>query len=206
MEEVTKTTTESLQGILDALLLKGSIRDLRKDLQIVAEQHALLVWALEVRKTFSKRDLKKFTRLDPERIRLECEAQPRMTVAELEAIGQTSLGLRAVLGGAPVEIDKKNLELVWRSLTRPRQGWKPKVLKAEFVQAFCIRMKARRQGKVVTAESLAQLLMPYQYRQNPESAIRSMQRGLRRVEEEHKRCEREGVPSPVPPDERQNNE
>jgi hypothetical protein len=58
----------------------------------------------------------------------------------------------------------------------------PRRLKPEYLEAYRRKQAARAQGRNLTAETLARELLPKRYERNPESAIRSMQRGLKRVE------------------------
>ena len=117
-----------------------------------------------------------------------------MRVEDLEQIRQMFDGMIATLAGQSIEVD--NPDLFVEALTRAARPTPPKRFKPAFEEAFKRRKRAEERGKSIPVKDLAQELTSYEYKRNPESAIRSMQRGIARIEAEHQQYVVQGQPSP----------
>ena len=115
-------------------------------------------------------------------------------VEDLDQIKQLFDALTAAFLGQPAEIE--NPSRLLDVLTRSSKPASPKRFKPAFEQAFRRVKEAQKIGKSIPAKDLAQDLTPYEYNHTPESAIRSMQKGIARVEREHQSCVRQEIPSP----------
>jgi hypothetical protein len=118
---------------------------------------------------------------------------------DLPGVAETLRGVTTVFhtGLAPTGDQKASRALVRHLMSRDE--FKPRRFKKEFEKAFMLRYRMGQNGKRVTIATLTQQLTPYEYKLNPDAALRSMQRGIKRVRAQHERCVALGVQSPFLP-------
>jgi len=149
----------------------------------------------------SRKELKKLFTPDSSRVAEMCRGL-RLTVRDVRALSEIFRAFAAAVSSKKPELSVSVLNLLTR-LAEPRQPQMRK-LKNVYVEAFRQLTEAQARGRAVTAAALARKLMPAAYDKNPESAVRSMQRGLARVRREHIRAIQLGIPSPYVRGDRQN--
>jgi hypothetical protein len=202
-EEFELAFTEALQRICDLLLSRRGPEAMKKQLLRLEEQYQLLANLLAIRKSMPRRKLRALLVPDTNRIRAESQ-QARINVEDLQNLVKPLTDVAVILEGKATQLT--NLPDLLGTLSRLTQPAMPKVqrFKPAFENAFRIQDEAQRSGNVVHANELARTLTRYEFKRNPESATRAMQRGISRVREEHRRCLKEGLDSPFISPEHQN--
>lgn len=146
--------------------------------------------------TTSKRQRRQALNEMKNEIIAQVPANSKLPILEehLLAVSQVLQGVFSTMGiaGTPPRDQKAARELISYML---QQDHTVKRFKEAFEKGFAIRASAPK-GKAATLVALAQQLTPHEYRTNPDAALRSMQRGVKRVKREHEQCLSLGIPSP----------
>ncbi|MGA2329589.1 MAG: hypothetical protein ABSH05_25300 [Bryobacteraceae bacterium] len=203
-EELQKTIEQGMLRVRDALLKAGAGRAIRRRIRQLAWEYRFWNNLLALRAATSRKELQVLLTPDPRRVAEQCK-DLQVRIDDLELVAELLEKIADAISGKPVVVSspRRLLEFVARLADSKRAA--PRQLKNLYIEAFRWKTEAKARGQVVTAEALARQLAPKKYQENPESAIRSMQQGIRRVERAHKRCLGLGLPSPfLPAGERQN--
>ena len=188
-EEIERRCGAALQRILAAVRspkAHPAVKNLKKHLVAVQKRTGL-----------SKVPLRTLLVPDKRKIR-EQSKTTNVTTQELEALVGPLEWIADIAEGKPITRPERP-EIWFTTLARLSQrpaAAPAQRFKSAFEEAFRLRTEAARSGNVITAAKLAQRLTRYEFKRNPESAVRAMQRGVARVREEHERCVEQGVKSP----------
>jgi len=127
----------------------------------------------------------------------EQSSEASLTVDDLEVLRQSFQGSADALNGnmPAAEAPSAEISRFLQRITAPKET-RVRRFRPEFELAFRKRQLLSVESRTITAEALAEEFMSAEYQRNPESAVRNMQQGIRRVAREHERCERLGIPSP----------
>jgi hypothetical protein len=176
-EEIEKAFTEGLQRICDLLLSRRGLEALEKQLLRKEEEYQLLANWLALRKSMSKKKLRALLVPDTKKIRAKSQ-QARITVEDLQNLAKPFTDAADIMEGKTDQTT--NAHALFQTLFRLTRPAMPKVqrFKPAFENAFRIQDEAQRSGNVVHANALARTLTPYEFKHNPESATRAMQRGI----------------------------
>ena len=133
-------------------------------------------------------------RLGPQRVaeRFLAELAASDDVSHLKLNREDLDGFVMALGMIECELTGKPLEApaeagarVWEAITRMANAEKrsaPSIGK-KFADAYEHREQGRRAGLTISAKQLSQKFDAFAFNKNPDSAVRSMQRGLGRIEQ-----------------------
>jgi len=185
-QEVQQAVAASLDRLLIALLRPLGRRKLRE----YANQCALQWECCQFILSRKRSQLERMFRVDPASLG-QISNGPRMTAADLRVQIKIIDNVTAWLTGeTPLDA------LSYRDMGRLmiREGSRtigPRTFKREFVQAFEAREWARTAGQRITQKELAQRFTPRAYERNPESALRAMGNGLKRIERDRLRLDAE---------------
>ena len=154
-----------------------------------------MAWLLDLLEARPKKEIREVLQVDPRTVANSC-GELSLREDDLEQIRHLLSAVALAGSGKAAAI--QNPERLFDFFARIAKEKAPLIqrFKPAFEQAFRGRMRAETSGKIVTIESLARELTPYEYKRNPGSALRSMGRGIARVRREHERCETLGLPSP----------
>lgn len=190
-KEIQAVMTPLIQRLVDAAQTPGGRRNLKKYAAALVEEWHMCQFVLNIQRIVSSRR----QRRDLMRLNL-----PVKFFADIGRFIRTSDDLRLYeaswsraasfcSGEAPAtgfsDVSEPTFSPdVWgRYLQRiGLRTEKPPKHKSEFRQAYEAREKARSHGRRVTQKELAQQFMPSAYDAKPDSAVRSMGRGLKRIE------------------------
>lgn len=194
-EEIETALREALRRLGDSLLTPGAPRAIEARLIQLQAEYRMWAHFLTLLKTAPKKQLGAWIAADLNKMRAE-QQQAKLTVEDLENVMRFFQAIADTVEGKEVQV--QNGEAFFKTMQRLARPSTPTLrrFKPAFEQAFREQIGASQRGEVITAQALAQALTRYEYKRNPESAIRAMQRGISRVRAEHERCLRESIDSP----------
>lgn len=189
-DAIAKEVTEGLEHYCTALLAKGAPRAIIRRIRQLHDETKVWVGILELLETKSSSELQKLLRVEPGNVAKACDGL-RARVEDLPKIRGMFNDLAKAISDEPIGFGgaEQLFELMMRlAAAKPPP---PKRFVPPFEEGF-----RRRKVKPVPFHELAQTLTPYHYNLDPLSAINNMRQGVRRVEREHQRCLKLGIPSP----------
>ena len=194
-QDLERTIKASIRDVVNVLFSEDGPKVLSRGITYF-EQQAML-WT-SMRDWLATTPRKKVERWVNERLEFATLTSRNTGILEEDLIGikEALSGVACVLStGLPPTGNQKAARILFKHLLDQRD-FQPRRFKPQFEEAFRIRHKAEQSDKLVTILDLTQRLTPYEFRKNPEAALRSMERGIRRVRVEHERCVALGLPSP----------
>lgn len=196
--EIRSALAEITSALQDALLAKGARKSIRRRLHQLEQEHAEWTNRLYLIEKYSPTEIMKLVEKDRRRHRKQAAelVGSQITVEQLAAMTRYFGSVADTIAGRNIEAtDFADLVPKLISLATPRP-FQPKRFLPKYQEAFRRRKEAEVHGRCIPVKELCQELAWYEYKRNPESCIRSMQRGIRRVEAEHARCLDHGIASP----------
>jgi hypothetical protein len=193
LKSALSSLTEAIRKPSAKLAIAERVQQLHTELEV---WKAISQWT----ENLTEEALNQKLAIDVELI-VEESKQADLTVDDLDALRVMFRGIVDALEGRADSVMTANPEVA-RFLQRAAKKKEPTArrFRPEFEEAFRRRHSATRGATSITVENLAAELMPREYSSNPESAVRNMQQGVRRVELEHARCQQMEIPSPFLPD------
>ena len=164
----------------DALLQPGAPKTIRLRMKQLSREYQVWNGTLALLRTKARRELSEQLTRDVDQVARKCRDM-RIRADDLAALEEYFGKLADTVRGADIEPSPS--PRLFRFLARLARSKPavPRSLKPLYVEAYRRQQAARAEGRILTAETLARELLPTRFECNPESTIRSMQRGLKRV-------------------------
>lgn len=197
LPEISDTVSRIRRMLQDAILAKGARRTIQRRLRGLQSEYATWIAVLRLLHTHTDAEIAKMFADKRQLNRIIAQVfEGRPTVEQLSAFERLCEKVADTMAGrTPERQDLPELTSKLIQFLTPR-AVRAKRFSEKFERAFQLRKEAERDGRYIPVKELCQQLAPYEYKKNPESCIRSMQRGIRRVEAEHARCLEHGIASP----------
>lgn len=203
--QVEQASREALQRAVYALVrrsrpLKQRLAQIKSDIAQLQRQRRFINRLLSFREKKPRKDLLAVLRIDPRKFReasadfamigLPSEDLARL-LSPLDQYADYASGKAQSIGPLDPSFFGAVERMYEKHSTLPVPRSKP-----AFVQAFRARAAASESGRWIPARDLALTYTPYEYGKNAESAVKSMDRALRRMGKVQERCLKQGIPSP----------
>jgi hypothetical protein len=198
-QEAEEAVRNALTGLREALMAPKAPKVLERWLNQIAREWWFWHQLVELRRKLPRGKFIQILTPDAGHIARECETL-KVTQADLRVFSQTvDMVATAISKGQVPPASPAYMYRLSRFCSRQAYAaiLRPRKLKPIYLKAYDRRAQSKIEGRMLTAAALAQELTPEDYQRSPENATRNMQRGLKRVEREHRRCKSLSIPFPV---------